>query len=136
MFAITNVGMLAGGVLFEILTDKFGRVRFFTYSIFLFAIGTALTVFAINTEQVYAYRFIAGLDAGEVNGIGMALVAEAWPKNKQGRAPSFVSLGAQNGVILAALLSVFILPILLAIPCTHLKRESSRLFQIKRYYLI
>lgn len=45
-------------------------------------------------------------------GIGMALVAEAWPKNKQGRASSYVSVGAQYGVILAALLSAFILPTL------------------------
>jgi MFS family permease len=40
----------------------------------------------------------------------MALVAEAWPKDKQGRASSYVSIGAQYGVILAALLSAMILP--------------------------
>ncbi|MBY7144850.1 MFS transporter [Virgibacillus sp. NKC19-3] len=109
--AITNMGMLAGGVIFGILADKFGRVRIFTYSIFLFAIGTGLTGLATNMEQVYVYRFIAGLGAGGEYGIGMALVAEAWPKNKQGRASSFVSLGAQYGVILAALLSAVILPL-------------------------
>lgn len=109
--SITNIGMLAGGVIFGILADKFGRVRIFTYSIFLFAIGTALTGFATNIEQLYAYRFIAGLGAGGEYGIGMALVAEAWPKNKQGRASSYVSLGAQYGVILAALLSAMILPV-------------------------
>ncbi len=108
--SITNTGMLAGGVIFGVLADKFGRVRIFTYSIFLFAIGTALTGFATNIEQIYAYRFIAGLGAGGEYGIGMALVAEAWPKNKQGRASSYVSLGAQYGVILAALLSAMILP--------------------------
>ncbi|ASK64113.1 MFS transporter [Virgibacillus phasianinus] len=108
--SITNIGMLAGGVIFGILADKFGRVRIFTYSILLFAIGTALTGLATNIEQVYVYRFIAGLGAGGEYGIGMALVAEAWPKNKQGRASSYVSLGAQYGVILAALLSAMILP--------------------------
>ncbi len=108
--SITNTGMLAGGVIFGVLADKFGRVRIFTYSIYLFAIGTALTGFATNIEQIYAYRFIAGLGAGGEYGIGMALVAEAWPKNKQGRASSYVSLGAQYGVILAALLSAMILP--------------------------
>lgn len=55
------------------------------------------------------FRFIAGLGAGGEYGIGMAIVAEAWPKNKQGRAYSYVSVGAQYGVILAALLSAIIL---------------------------
>ncbi|WP_445489997.1 MFS transporter [Niallia sp. 03133] len=108
--SITNIGMLIGGVIFGILADKFGRVRVFTYTIILFAIGTALTGIATNVEQVYLYRFIAGLGAGGEYGIGMALVAEAWPKDKQGRASSYVSVGAQYGVILAALLSAVILP--------------------------
>lgn len=89
--SITNLGMLAGGVVFGILADKFGRVRTFTYSILFFAIGTALTVMATNIEQIYIYRFIAGIGAGGEYGIGMALVAEVWPKKKQGRASAYVS---------------------------------------------
>ncbi|WP_160719446.1 MFS transporter [Bacillus sp. USDA818B3_A] len=108
--SITNIGMLVGGTIFGILADKYGRVKIFTYTILLFAIGTALTGLATNIEQVYVFRFIAGLGAGGEYGIGMALVAEAWPKNKQGRASSYVSIGAQYGVILAALLSAMILP--------------------------
>ncbi|WP_336637031.1 MFS transporter [Lysinibacillus fusiformis] len=110
--SITNIGMLLGGIIFGVLADKYGRVKVFTYTIILFAIGTALTGIATSIEQVYVYRFIAGLGAGGEYGIGMALVAEAWPKNKQGRASSYVSVGAQYGVILAALLSAVILPTL------------------------
>src|SRR3954471_18913886 len=62
--SITNIGMLIGGVIFGILADKFGRVRVFTYTVLLFAVGTALTGFAANVEQVYASRFIAGIGAG------------------------------------------------------------------------
>lgn len=110
--SITNIGMLLGGIIFGVLADKYGRVKVFTYTIILFAIGTALTGVATSIEQVYVYRFIAGLGAGGEYGIGMALVAEAWPKNKQGRASSYVSVGATYGVILAALLSAIILPTL------------------------
>lgn len=81
--SITNIGMLAGGAIFGILADKYGRVRVFTYTIILFAIGTFLTGLATSIEQIYVFRFIAGLGAGGEYGIGMALVAEAWPKNKQ-----------------------------------------------------
>jgi MFS family permease len=108
--SITNIGMLLGGIVFGVLADKYGRVKVFTYTIILFAIGTALTGLATTIEQVYVFRFIAGIGAGGEYGIGMALVAEAWPKNKQGRASSYVSVGAQYGVILAALLSAMILP--------------------------
>lgn len=110
--SITNVGMLLGGIIFGVLADKYGRVKVFTYTVLLFAIGTALTGLATSIEQVYLFRFIAGIGAGGEYGIGMALVAEAWPKNKQGRASSYVSVGAQYGVILAALLSAVILPTL------------------------
>ena len=110
--SITNVGMLLGGIIFGVLADKYGRVKVFTYTVILFAIGTALTGLATSIEQVYLFRFIAGIGAGGEYGIGMALVAEAWPKNKQGRASSYVSVGAQYGVILAALLSAVILPTL------------------------
>ncbi|QPQ34202.1 MFS transporter [Lysinibacillus sp. JNUCC-52] len=110
--SITNVGMLLGGIVFGVLADKYGRVKVFTYTVILFAIGTALTGLATSIEQVYLFRFIAGIGAGGEYGIGMALVAEAWPKNKQGRASSYVSVGAQYGVILAALLSAIILPTL------------------------
>nr|WP_323655721.1 MFS transporter [Lysinibacillus xylanilyticus] len=110
--SVTNIGMLLGGIIFGVLADKYGRVKVFTYTVLLFAIGTALTGLATNIEQIYIYRFIAGLGAGGEYGIGMALVAEAWPKNKQGRASSYVSVGAQYGVILAALLSAIILPTL------------------------
>lgn len=110
--SITNIGMLLGGIIFGVLADKYGRVKVFTYTVLLFAMGTALTGLATNIEQVYIFRFIAGLGAGGEYGIGMALVAEAWPKNKQGRASSYVSVGAQYGVIIAALLSAIILPTL------------------------
>ncbi|MFD2211350.1 MFS transporter [Virgibacillus halophilus] len=109
--SITNIGMLVGGMIFGVLADRFGRVKVFTYTIFLFAIGTALTGFASSIEQVYVFRFIAGLGAGGEYGIGMALVAEAWPKNKQGRASSYVSVGAQFGVIIAAVLSAVLIPL-------------------------
>ncbi|WP_346235388.1 MFS transporter [Lysinibacillus telephonicus] len=110
--SVTNWGMLLGGIIFGILADKFGRVLVFTYTIILFAVGTALTAIAPNIETVYFFRFIAGLGAGGEYGIGMALVAEAWPKKWRGRVSSYVSIGGQIGVILAALLSAIILPTL------------------------
>ena len=41
---ITNLGMLLGGLIFGILSDKYGRVKIFSYTIFIFA-GATYRVF-------------------------------------------------------------------------------------------
>jgi MFS family permease len=56
------------------------------------------------------YRTIAGLGLGGEFGIGMVLVAEAWPAAKRARACSYVALGWQAGVLAAALITPALLP--------------------------
>jgi MFS family permease len=56
------------------------------------------------------YRAIAGLGLGGEFGIGMALVAEAWPARLRARACSYVGLGWQTGVLAAALVTPLLLP--------------------------
>lgn len=107
---VTNLGMLAGGVIFGLLADKYGRVKIFTYTIFLFAIATALTAFATNIYWVYVLRFLAGVGGGGEFGIGMAMVADVYAANKRGRASSMISLGGQAGAVAAAVLAAFIIP--------------------------
>lgn len=109
--SITNIGMLIGGVVFGVLADKYGRVRVFTYTIFIFAIATFLMAFASNIYFIYLLRFIAGIGAGGEFGIGMALVAEAFPKEKRGRMTSWVTVGGQMGSVLAAILAAIIIPL-------------------------
>jgi MFS family permease len=46
------------------------------------------------------------------SGIGMTLAAEAWPASKRARASSYVSLGWQSGVLMAALVTPMLLPII------------------------
>lgn len=108
---ITNLGMLIGGVTFGLLADKYGRVRVFTYTIFLFAIATAMLAFATNIYWVYFFRFLAGMGGGGEFGIGMAMVADVYQAKQRGRASSMVSLGGQAGAVAAALLSAFVIPL-------------------------
>lgn len=109
--SITNFGMLFGGVIFGVLADKYGRIRIFTYTIFLFAIATALLSIAHNIYIVYILRFIAGMGGGGEFGIGMALVAEVFAMKKLGRVSSVVAIGGQVGALTAALLAAAILPL-------------------------
>ncbi len=42
---VTNLGMLVGGLIFGILGDRFGRVKTFSQTVFIFAIATAAMFF-------------------------------------------------------------------------------------------
>ena len=106
----TLVGAVAGGILFGMLSDYYGRVRVLTWTILLFAVFTGLCAFAQGYWDLLVYRTIAGLGLGGEFGIGMALVAEAWPAKQRARACSYVALGWQAGVLCAALLTPALLP--------------------------
>ena len=106
----TNLGMFFGGALFGLLGDRIGRVKTFSYTIFLFAIATGLTYFAHNITALYALRFLAGIGAGGEYGVGIALIAENFQANQIGRAGSVAAVGGQIGSIVAALLAAWIIP--------------------------
>lgn len=106
----TNLGMFFGGALFGLLGDRIGRVKTFSYTIFLFAIATGLTYFAHKITALYALRFLAGIGAGGEYGVGIALIAENFQANQIGRASSVAAVGGQIGSIVAALLAAWIIP--------------------------
>ncbi|MFH5879409.1 MFS transporter [Arthrobacter sp. NA-172] len=101
----TLLGAVAGGIVFGLLADRFGRVRMLTYSVILFAVFTGLSALATGFTDLAIYRFIAGIGIGGEFGIGMTLAAEAVPAKMRARATSWVALGFQCGVMAAALLS-------------------------------
>jgi MFS family permease len=103
---------VTGGVVFGMLSDRVGRVKVLTWTILVFAIFTGLSSLAQGYWDLVAYRTIAGLGLGGEFGIGMALVAEAWPAHMRARASSYVGLGWQAGVLAAALLTPLLLPLI------------------------
>ena len=108
----TLVGAVIGGIGFGMLSDRLGRVRVLTWTIVLFAAFTGLCGLARGYWDLLLYRTIAGVGLGGEFGIGMALVAEAWPASKRARASSYVGLGWQFGVLVAALLTPTLLPVI------------------------
>lgn len=108
----TLIGAVAGGILFGVLSDYYGRVRVLTWTILLFAVFTGLCAFAQSYWDLLVYRTIAGVGLGGEFGIGMALVAETWPAPYRARACTYVALGWQAGVLVAALLTPVLLPLI------------------------
>ncbi|VVE05613.1 MFS transporter [Pandoraea horticolens] len=108
----TLVGAVVGGIVFGMLSDRYGRVRVLSWTILLFAVFTGLCSLAQGYWDLLAYRTIAGIGLGGEFGIGMALAAEACAPERRARASSFVGLGWQAGVLAAALLTPLLLPVI------------------------
>ncbi|GLB46074.1 MFS transporter [Philodulcilactobacillus myokoensis] len=108
--SITYLGMLLGGILFGLLADRYGRVKTFSYTIFIFAIATGAMYFANSITSIYFFRFLAGIGAGGEYGTGMTLIAENFRANQIGKISSISSIGGQGGAIIAAILASFIIP--------------------------
>ncbi len=108
----TLIGAVAGGIIFGALSDYYGRVKMLTWTILIFAVFTGLCALAQGYTDLLIYRTIAGIGLGGEFGIGMTLVAEAWPASQRARASSYVGLGWQLGVLAAALLTPLLLPLI------------------------
>jgi benzoate transport len=108
----TLIGAVIGGIVFGMLSDRLGRVRILTWTIVVFAVFTGLCAFAQGYWDLLIYRTLAGVGLGGEFGIGMALVAEAWPASKRARASSYVGLGWQTGVLVAAIATPLLLPVI------------------------
>jgi len=108
----TLLGAVTGGIIFGTMSDHFGRIKVLTWTIVIFAVFTGLCGLAQGYWDLVAYRTFAGVGLGGEFGIGMALAAESWPDSKRARASSYVGLGWQAGVLLAAFVTPVLLPLI------------------------
>ena len=103
--------MLVGGILFGIMGDRFGRVKTFSYTIFIFAFATAAMYWAQDITTIYVLRFLAGIGAGGEYGVGITLIAENFDRDHIGTMTSVAAIGGQIGAILAAVCAAIMLPL-------------------------
>jgi len=108
----TLIGAVIGGIVFGFLSDRYGRIKMLTITILMFAIFTGLCALSQGYWDLLTYRTLAGVGLGGEFGIGMALIAETWPAHKRNRASAWVGMGWQLGVLLAAIITPLLLPII------------------------
>ena len=109
---ITNLGMLAGGLLFGVLADRWDKMKVFYLTILTFSIATALIFFTPNIQYLYLLRFIAGIGVGGEYGVAISIMAGLVPAKQLGRISSLNGIVGQIGSISSALLAGFIVPTL------------------------
>ncbi|MEY5026687.1 MAG: putative niacin/nicotinamide transporter NaiP [Verrucomicrobiota bacterium] len=100
------VGAALGGLLFGWLGDRIGRVRAMILSVLAYSLFTGLNYFAEAPWQLAAFRFIAALGMGGEWSLGVALVMEAWPKEKRPLMAGLIGAAANLGYVLIALLAM------------------------------
>ncbi|WP_124057842.1 MFS transporter [Vaginisenegalia massiliensis] len=107
---ITNFGMLAGGLLFGVLADRYNKFKVFKWTIIIFSVATGLIFFTKDIHYLYLMRFIAGVGVGGEYGVAIAIMAGIVPAEKMGRISSLNGIAGQIGSISSAMLAGLIAP--------------------------
>src|SRR5512135_1631734 len=83
-----------GGVIFGILSDRFGRKNVLQWTILTYSIGTFLCGFASSIELLLIFRIITGLGVGGEWATGQTYVGESFPPKVRGRYAAVMQTGA------------------------------------------
>lgn len=103
--SLTLVASAAGGLLFGVLADKWGRTRALMLSVLLYSVFTAACGFAQTVAQLAVFRIFLGLGMGGEWASGAALVSETWPAEHRGKALGFMQSSWAIGYALAAIVN-------------------------------
>lgn len=107
---MTNLGMLAGGLIFGLLADRYHKFKVFKWTIVLFSVATGLIYLTPSLSYLYWMRFIAGIGVGGEYGVAIAIMAGIVPPEKMGRISSLNGIAGQLGSISSALLAGWLAP--------------------------
>jgi len=106
IFSIFLIGWAAGGILFGVLADRYGRTRVLVWTILVYAVFTGMAALSGTWWQLAMLRFVTALGIGGEWAAGAALVAEVWPESKRARAAGFLQSAWAAGFLLAALINL------------------------------
>ncbi len=99
-----------GGVIFGILSDRYGRKSVLQWTILTYSIGTFLSGLSPNLGLLIVFRTITGLGVGGEWATGQTYVGETFPSRVRGRYGAFMQTGAPLGIALASVVGGFLAP--------------------------
>ncbi len=105
LLSMQMAGMLIGGIVWGILSDKKGRMSILFLTIFLYSVANIANGFAQNVTQYAWLRFIAGFGLSGELGVGITMVSEVMTKESRGMGASIVSGIGIAGSALAFLIA-------------------------------
>ena len=131
-----------GGILFGIVSDRYGRRRSLLSSILLSASSALLSGLSVGPYDFGLYRLLLGIGISGQWAVTMTLVGEVWPPDERGRAvatvqtsfpagfiyASLIALGLAGGLSWRGLLMLGALPAILAAPLAYFCIKESSLW--------
>jgi MFS family permease len=111
-YATTSMilGWATGGIIFGIMSDKWGRVKTMLVTLIVYSGFTGLCGVAQSWVDFTIYRFLVGLGVGGMFGAATTLVAESVPGHFRSVALGSLQALSATGNIIGSLLSVAIPP--------------------------
>ena len=148
------IGWATGGIIFGIMSDRWGRVKTMVFTLLVYSGFTGLSGISQTGWDFLAYRFLVGLGVGGMFGAATTLVAESVPARFRTVALGSLQALSAFGNIFGSLIStviqpgnpdfmwglagwrviffVGIIPALLVIPTALFLREPERWKEAKR----
>ena len=105
---ITLIGWSAGGLLFGMVADRWGRTRTMALTILIYSVFTGLSGFAETPMQLLVLRFIAALGIGGEWGAGASMIAEVFPAASRAVAAGVLQSASATGFFAAILLEYLV----------------------------
>src|SRR5919106_3774022 len=109
--SLTLLASAAGGVIFGVVADRFGRTRALIASVLIYSIFTAACGLAQSVAQLAVFRIFLGLGMGGEWASGAALVSETWPAEHRGKALGFMQSAWAIGYGAAAVVTGLVMPV-------------------------
>jgi MFS family permease len=107
----TLIASAAGGMIFGVVADRFGRTQALMGSILIYSIFTAACGFAQTVGQLAVFRVLLGIGMGGEWASGAALVSETWPAEHRGKALGFMQSAWAVGYAAAAMVTWLVMPV-------------------------
>ncbi len=101
-----------GGVLFGILSDRYGRKSVLQWTILCYSVGAFLCGTAQNLNMLIVFRVITGMGVGGEWATGQTYVGETFPPRVRGRYGAFMQTGAPIGIAFASVIGGFVAPLI------------------------
>jgi MFS family permease len=103
--SLTLLASAAGGLIFGVIADKWGRTRALMLSVLIYSVFTAACGFAQSAFQLAIFRIFLGIGMGGEWASGAALVSETWPDRHRGKALGLMQSAWAIGYALAAVVN-------------------------------
>lgn len=104
------LGWATGGILFGMLSDKWGRVKTMGLTLLMYSLFTGLSGLSRNWIDFTVYRFLVGLGVGGMFGAATTLVAESVPSRFRAVALGSLQVLAAFGNMFGSLLTLWVPP--------------------------